>query len=175
MRTLLYFKEHLITENITLKTIQIYCIQGFCCILAPLRFWTVFLVIYFLCIILIQICKLKAAQYSTQDWVKGVSLCLTYTNCRIIHSFFNVTKDWTSLKGQCHEIFDFWLFSWISFHQAPEYTKRVVTNLFENSRRYSQLKVCHRCQRHRWQMKKIFNHKSFYYLVWTPLGSIVNL
>jgi hypothetical protein len=38
-----------------------------------------------------------------------------------------------------------------------------------------QLKVCHRCQRHRWQMQKIFNHKSFNYSVWTPLGSIVNL
>jgi hypothetical protein len=24
-------------------------------------------------------------------------------------------------------------------------------------------------------MEKIFNHKSFYYLVWTPLGSRVNL
>ncbi len=51
------------------------------------------------------------------------------------------------LKGQCHEIFDFWFFSWISFPQAPEYTIRVVSNFFENSRRYSQLKVCHRCQR----------------------------
>jgi hypothetical protein len=30
-------------------------------------------------------------------------------------------------------------------------------------------------QRHRRQMQKIFNHKSFNYLVWTPLGSIVNL
>ncbi len=79
------------------------------------------------------------------------------------------------LKGQCHEIFDFWFFSWISFPQAPEYTTGVVSNFFENSRRYSQLKVCHRCQRYRWQMQKIFNHKSFNYLVWTPLGSIVNL
>ncbi len=77
------------------------------------------------------------------------------------------------LKGQCDEIFDFWFFSWISFPQAPEYTIRVVSNFFENSRRYSQLKVCHRCQRHRWQMQKIFNHKSFNYLVWTPLGSKV--
>ncbi len=78
-----------------------------------------------------------------------------------------------TLKGQCHEIFDFWFFSWISFSQAPEYTTRVVSNFFINSRRYSQLKVCH--QRHRWQMQKIFNHKSFKYFVWTPLVSIVNL
>ncbi len=79
------------------------------------------------------------------------------------------------LKGQCHEIFDFCFFSRISFPQAPEYTIRVVSNFFENSRRYSQLKVCHRCQRHRRQMQKIFNYKSLNYLVWTPLGSIVNL
>ncbi len=32
------------------------------------------------------------------------------------------------LKGQCHEIFDFWFFSWISFPQAPEYTIRAVSN-----------------------------------------------
>ncbi len=57
-----------------------------------------------------------------------------------------------SLKGQCHEIFCFWFFSWISFPQAPEYTIRVVSNFFENSRRYSQLKVDHRYQRHRWQI-----------------------
>ncbi len=31
------------------------------------------------------------------------------------------------------------------------------------------------CQRHRLQMQKIFNHKSFNYFVRTPLGSIVNL
>ncbi len=41
------------------------------------------------------------------------------------------------LKGQCHKIFDFWFFSWISFPQAPEYTIRAVSNFFENSRRYS--------------------------------------
>ncbi len=79
------------------------------------------------------------------------------------------------LKGQCHEIFDFWFFSRISFPQAPEYTIMVVSNFFENSRRYSQLKVCHRCQRHRWQMQKIFNYKNLNYLVWTPVGSIVNI
>jgi hypothetical protein len=77
------------------------------------------------------------------------------------------------LKGQCHEIFDFWFFSSISFPQAPEYTIRAVSKFFENSRRYSQLKVCHRCRW--WQMQKIFNHQSFNYLVWTPFGGRVNL
>ncbi len=66
------------------------------------------------------------------------------------------------------------VFSWISFPQAPEYTIRAVSNFFENSRRYSQLKVHHWCRWHRWQMEKIFNHKSFNYFVWTPLGSRVN-
>jgi len=39
------------------------------------------------------------------------------------------------LKGQCHEIFCFWFFSWISFPPAPEYCIRTVLNFFENSRR----------------------------------------
>ncbi len=50
------------------------------------------------------------------------------------------------LKGQCHEIFCFWFFSWINFPQAPEYSIKTVSNFFESLRRYSQLKVCHRCQ-----------------------------
>jgi hypothetical protein len=81
----------------------------------------------------------------------------------------------STLKGQCHEIFCFWFFSWISFPQASDYTIRVVSNFFENSRRYSQLKVCHRCQRHRWQMEKTFKQKNFNNFVWTPLGSRVNI
>jgi hypothetical protein len=56
------------------------------------------------------------------------------------------------LKGQCHEIFCFWLFSCISFPPAPEYPIRTVSNFFENSQRYSQVKVHHRYQRHRWQI-----------------------
>ncbi len=46
---------------------------------------------------------------------------------------------------------------------------------FKKSWRYSQLKVHHRCWWHRWQMEQIFDHKSFSYLVWTPLESRVNL
>jgi hypothetical protein len=52
------------------------------------------------------------------------------------------------------------VFSWTSFPQAPErYTIRVVSNFFEYSRRYSQLKVHHRYCWHQWQMEKIFNNK----------------
>ncbi len=37
------------------------------------------------------------------------------------------------LKGQCHEIFDFWFSSWISFPQAyPEHTIRAVLIFFFN-------------------------------------------
>ncbi len=56
------------------------------------------------------------------------------------------------LKGQCHEIFCFWFFSSTSFPPAPEYPIRTVSNFFENSRRYLQVKVHHRYQQHRWQI-----------------------
>ncbi len=79
------------------------------------------------------------------------------------------------LKGQCHEIFDFWFFSWISFPQASEYTITAISNFFENSRRYSQIKVHHRCQQHRWQMEKIFKEKNFNNFNWATLGSRVNI
>ncbi len=79
------------------------------------------------------------------------------------------------LKGQCHDIFRFWFFSSISFPQASEYTITAISNFFENSRRYSRLKVHHRCQRHRCQMKKIFKEKNFNNFVWAPLSSRVNI
>jgi hypothetical protein len=50
------------------------------------------------------------------------------------------------LKGQCHEIFDFRFSTWISFSQALGYTIETILNFFENSWRYSQLKVQHRCR-----------------------------
>jgi hypothetical protein len=57
-----------------------------------------------------------------------------------------------ALKGQCHEIFCFRFFSWITFPQAPDYNIRIISNFFENSGRYSQVKVHHWCQQHRWQI-----------------------
>ncbi len=65
-----------------------------------------------------------------------------------------------NLKRQCHEIFEFWFFSWISFPQALEYSITTVANIFKNSRRYSQLKVHHWCRWLWWQMEKIFNQKN---------------
>ncbi len=66
------------------------------------------------------------------------------------------------------------IFSWTSFPQAPESTIKAVLNFFENSWRYYQLKVHHRCRWHLWHMEKIFNQKSFNYFFCTPLGSRVN-
>ncbi len=48
-----------------------------------------------------------------------------------------------SLKGQCHEIFCFRFFSWITFPQHNNI--RIILNL-------SQVKVHHWCQRHQWQI-----------------------
>ncbi len=56
------------------------------------------------------------------------------------------------LKGQCHESFCFLFLSWISFPPAPEYHIRTLLIFFENSRRYSQVKVHHWYQRHRRQI-----------------------
>ncbi len=44
-----------------------------------------------------------------------------------------------------------------------------------NSRRYTRLKVHHRCPWHWWQLEKILDKKNFNYFVWTPLGSRVNI
>ncbi len=89
--------------------------------------------------------------------------------------YFYTVSPKSSLKGQCHEIFCFRFFSWISFPPAPEYSIKTVSNFFENARRYLQLKVCHRCRQHGWQMEKIFNQKNFNNFVWSPLGSRGNI
>ena len=72
---------------------------------------------------------------------------------------------------------DFWLqvFFMNQFPPSPCVSHiRAVKNFFENSRRYSQLKVHHRWRWHQWQMEKICNQKSSNYFVWTPLGRKVN-
>jgi hypothetical protein len=50
------------------------------------------------------------------------------------------------VKGTVPRDFDFRFFTCISFPQAPDYNNRAVSNFFENSRRYSELKVYHRCR-----------------------------
>ncbi len=61
------------------------------------------------------------------------------------------------------------------FPQSPCLYHEGCFKFFENTRRYSQLKVHHRCRWHRWQIKKIFNQKSFHYFFWTPLSSRVSI
>ncbi len=56
------------------------------------------------------------------------------------------------LKGTVSREFCFRFFSWITFPQVPKNDIKVISNFFENSRRYSQVKVHHRYQRHRWHI-----------------------
>jgi hypothetical protein len=46
-----------------------------------------------------------------------------------------------SLKGQCHEIFCFWFFSWIIFPQASD-------NSIKDTCRWHRWQICHRYRRH---------------------------
>ncbi len=55
-------------------------------------------------------------------------------------------------KGTVSRDFLLLIFLWISIPPAPEYPIRTVLNFFENSRRYSQVKVHHRYQWHRRQI-----------------------
>jgi hypothetical protein len=48
--------------------------------------------------------------------------------------------NYINFEGTVPRDFQLQVFYIISFPQAPDYTKRVVLNFFENLRRYSQLK-----------------------------------
>ncbi len=75
------------------------------------------------------------------------------------------------LKGQFHEIFDFRFFSHQSISpKPPSIPLGLFLNFFENSRRYSKLKVHHRCCDTSGKWKKSLP-ESFNYFVWTSLGS----
>ncbi len=56
------------------------------------------------------------------------------------------------LKGTVSRDYLLLFFSWISFPPAPEYSIKTVAIFFKNSRRYSQVKVHHRCQQYQWQI-----------------------
>ncbi len=81
------------------------------------------------------------------------------------------TSELTPVKGTVSQDFRLLVFFMNQFPQAPEYTIKAVSIFFENLQRNLQLKVHHH-RWHRWQMEKIFNHKSFYF-VWLLLGSRV--
>ncbi len=73
------------------------------------------------------------------------------------------------IKGQCHEIFDFWFFSWISFPQSPIRAVHIFSKIRGDIR-------SSRCTTGFVLVNgKIFKQKMFNYFVWTPLGSIVNI
>ncbi len=80
-----------------------------------------------------------------------------------------------SVKETVPRDFDFRFFVMNQFPPSPWISLRAASNFFESLRRYSQIKVHYRCHWQRWQMEKIFNQKSFKYLVWTPLGGRVNI
>ncbi len=55
------------------------------------------------------------------------------------------------LKGTVSRVFLLLVFFMNQFPPAPEYPIRIVSDFFENLRRYSQVKVHHGYQWHRWQ------------------------
>ncbi len=55
-------------------------------------------------------------------------------------------------KGTVPRVFQFQVFSWISFHQAPEYPIRAVLNFSKNWRNIHSLRVHHWCRWHWWQI-----------------------
>jgi hypothetical protein len=60
------------------------------------------------------------------------------------HNFFSPTI--MRLKGTVSRDFRLLVFFMNQFPPSPLYTIRAVSNFFENLRRYSQLKVHHRCR-----------------------------
>ncbi len=86
---------------------------------------------------------------------KSGSLIYLIKNWKNVFSCFVEKFFWPMLlKGQCHEIFCFWFFYESVSPPAPEYPIRTVSNFFETSRRYSQVKVHHRCRWHPWQIMR---------------------
>jgi hypothetical protein len=66
-------------------------------------------------------------------------------------NYFSVRKIY-SLKGTVSRDFLLQVFFMNHLPHAPDNNIRIISNFFENSRRYSQVKGHHRCQQHRWQI-----------------------
>ncbi len=99
-------------------------------------------------------------------------LCGSYT--ALLYAFKHTES---AIKGQCHEIFNFWFFFMNQFPPSTwvYHLRRAFQIFCEISRKYSRLKVHHRCRWHQWQMEKIFKQKNLNYFICTPLGSSVNI
>ncbi len=94
--------------------------------------------------------------------------CLTFKIICIQNFLFR-------LKGVWLKTLDFRFFSWISLTRAPEYAMGVISNFYENSRRYSKANVNHWCQRHRWKMQNFLRFEVFSYFVEMLLGCCLHL
>jgi hypothetical protein len=79
-----------------------------------------------------------------------------------------------TLKGQCHEIFDFWF-----FHESvsPKHLSMPLRpfRIFSKIRGDIRGSRCTAGVNNRWQMEKIFKQKNFNNFVWAPLDSRVNI
>jgi hypothetical protein len=53
-----------------------------------------------------------------------------------------------ALRGKCRELLTYCFFSWTIFFRSPDNYLNFISVFFENSRRYSQLKLHDWCQRH---------------------------
>ncbi len=85
--------------------------------------------------------------------IGGNNISVSGSNYSFTSGTLQLFQILSRLKGQCHEFFCFWFFFMNQFSPSPpEYPIRTVFNFFGNSRRYSQVKVHHRYQRHRWQI-----------------------
>ena len=81
--------------------------------------------------------------------------CLQLRSHARAHRQVSGNRAW--LKGQCHEIFAFRLFYESVAPKAHEYSIRVASIIFENSRSYSQLKVYNCCKWKKSSTRKVLH------------------
>ncbi len=90
--------------------------------------------------IVLTLCSSFLVQHSDSYWVEQTSGPVTWQSFTSgVRHTYRYQSIGLALKVQCHEIFCFWFFSWISSPPppSPEYCIRSVSNFFENLRRYS--------------------------------------
>ncbi len=79
---------------------------------------------------------------------RGNSAIGTHVNRRNGGEVEGKTVMLITLKAVLYESFDFRFFM-NQFLRASEYTVGAISNFYENSQKYLEVKVNHRCQRHR--------------------------
>jgi hypothetical protein len=84
-----------------------------------------------------------------QPWGQELlTLCL----CGLLYKLNLPDLNYSYCTVLIHSASGFQVFSCLIFPQVPENNIRVISNFFENSRRYFQVKVHHRYQRHHWKI-----------------------